>query len=571
MKATRRSLKQTMKIGLMALLMVLVLFILFYNFYSVALLQAQITESNRRTVAVYRETIDVALGKTERYMINLAAGEMSFNLLSVKDTPINVHSWVWTLTTNMKTQLYVDTHVDGFFLYSKANDAFGYAYDTFAAMEARDTVTGVMKSRMRSGQWAAMPRWQPVQMGEQYYLLRMIEVNGVLMGAVVDLEKLTMDMKQLSHPEPYQIVYTDKQGMPLTNTAFVAETGIDLTRTGDPAYLSGQRGSYWVLGSDLELADVRLAAIVPGRGFLQGLSTLHLMIFFLSVLTVLLIPVVYYGIKTAIITPLDTITTTIRRIGEGQDDKIDLSDTEFEEFIQVRDTFNDMMDQIQDLKIEAYERQLEKQHAQLQYLQLQIKPHFFLNCLKSIYALAEKDKIAEIQEMILGLSGYFRYIFRDNQQTIPVKDELNHVKNYIQLQGLNTQVEPVCHVSVDPLALSLHIPPLTIQTFVENSVYHGARPDVRLEIEISLEVLETDTGQYLDITVSDNGTGFPPEVLYALNHPGDEVYRHQNVGIHNVRLRAKTLYGDEATLIFGNNGRGAVSECILPAVREEIV
>ena len=98
---------------------------------------------------------------------------------------------------------------------------------------------------------------------------------------------------------------------------------------------------------------------------------------------------------------------TMQKVGNGNlslrvNDNYDL--LELQRFGQ---TFNEMLTKINDLKLEAYEKKLDLKQAQLQYLQLQIRPHFYLNCLKSLYGMAEKKQYGEIQESILALSEYF--------------------------------------------------------------------------------------------------------------------------------------------------------------------
>ncbi len=102
----------------------------------------------------------------------------------------------------------------------------------------------------------------------------------------------------------------------------------------------------------------------------------------------------------------------------------------------VNHTFNGMMEQIQELRIHVYEEQLNKQKAELQHLQLQINPHFFMNSLNIIYNLALVKNYALIQEMAISLVQYFRYMFRSNLTFLPLKDELQHIRNYIRIQEL---------------------------------------------------------------------------------------------------------------------------------------
>ena len=77
------------------------------------------------------------------------------------------------------------------------------------------------------------------------------------------------------------------------------------------------------------------------------------------------------------------------------------------------------MRQIKKLKIDIYEKELEKQKTMMNYLQLQIRPHFFLNCLNTIYSMAQTQLYEEIMKMSMITSNYFRYIFQNTQDLVP--------------------------------------------------------------------------------------------------------------------------------------------------------
>ena len=230
----------------------------------------------------------------------------------------------------------------------------------------------------------------------------------------------------------------------------------------------------------------------------------------------------------------------------------------------MNETFNTMMAQIKNLKIESYENELDKQKAELRYLQLQIRPHFFLNCLKSLYALAEAGKYDRIQKMILAVSRHIRYIFQDSMELVPLSRELDHIRNYIEMQGGSSQYAPVCRIDADARLLSMMIPPLSLQTFVENSVKHDYSPDHPLEIDVRAAVLCSGGDTFADLTVSDNGSGFPESVIQEINDPDSPVYAQRHVGINNIKKRMELIYGEGVLYAFFNRDVGSVSEIFIP-------
>lgn len=199
----------------------------------------------------------------------------------------------------------------------------------------------------------------------------------------------------------------------------------------------------------------------------------------------------------------------------------------------------------------------------MQYLQLQLKPHFYLNGLKTVNALAMAHEDEKIQELVLNLSEHLRYLLRAEQETVPLSRELAFVENYIGLQKHVTGRPVTSEITVDPEVEDWQVPILSVQTFVENSIKYARLGDAScpLEIQITASYLKTEEGDYLDLVVQDNGQGYSDAILEEIN--GDSASGTFCVGINNIKRRCGFLYGDKAEYLFENN-EGAVSELILP-------
>ena len=287
-----------------------------------------------------------------------------------------------------------------------------------------------------------------------------------------------------------------------------------------------------------------------------------------SVLALLLIPFMCFLAIKIYFSPLRDAITTMENIRNGKLNS-KLQETQFiREFSVFNSTFNRMMDEIHNLKIRTYENKLIIQKSQLQYFQIQLKPHFYLNCLKTLYGMIQQNKGNDAQQMILYVSQYIRYTFRDNSSLVPLQTELNQVQNYYKLQKLNTRDSSELTISADPAVSKFPVPMLCIQTFVENSFKHGRISSQPLNVHISVQLTETEEGNYLNISIQDNGTGFPDEFLQSFLQHTEDAVTGQHIGIHNLRQRLTLLYGDQAGLICMNNSSGALTEIILP-IQEE--
>ena len=160
---------------------------------------------------------------------------------------------------------------------------------------------------------------------------------------------------------------------------------------------------------------------------------------FILALAVLLVAVILFTsifyMKKHVLTPIKLFLENLAHLDDSAE-TINLKDTNLLELEQANSQFKNLMRQIKKLKIDIYEKELEKQKTMMNYLQLQIRPHFFLNCLNTIYSMAQTQLYEEIMKMSMITSNYFRYIFQNTQDLVPVKNELEHIKNYMEIQKM---------------------------------------------------------------------------------------------------------------------------------------
>jgi two-component system sensor histidine kinase YesM len=225
------------------------------------------------------------------------------------------------------------------------------------------------------------------------------------------------------------------------------------------------------------------------------------------------------------------------------------------------------MTEIETLRVNVYEEQLNKQKEELQRLQLQVNPHFFLNSLNIVYNLAKVKNHELTMELTRSLVHYFRYMFRSNTTFVPLKNELEHTRNYLRIQTLRFPEKLTWTLEVPDYLTDTPIPPLVIQSFVENSIKHAVTMDRPVHISVRIDFLDEESGSWLKIGIQDTGCGFGKEVLRELQ-AGRSVENEQgeHTGIWNVQRRLKLLYGDSVSVHFANDpdSGGASVFLILP-------
>lgn len=196
-----------------------------------------------------------------------------------------------------------------------------------------------------------------------------------------------------------------------------------------------------------------------------------------------------------------------------------------------------------------WERSLlaEKEKYQLQatvkenaYLNLknQLNPHFLFNSLNSIRTLVDADPNLA-KTAINQLSGLLRSsLHTGKQKTIPLKDELQTVKDYLAIEKIRFDERLRWNFDIDENAYECHVPPMMLQTLVENAVKHGIS-NLKSGGEIKIEVHKNAV--LLHVTITNSGQYTPKK-------------NHEGVGLENTRERLKLLYDDNATLEISNNG-----------------
>lgn len=293
------------------------------------------------------------------------------------------------------------------------------------------------------------------------------------------------------------------------------------------------------------------------NGTLQNVNLKQIQLFLISLLSFIIFPIVYLYISKRILKPMNHLVATMKKIRDG--DLETTTDWKFRtsEFYLVHDTFNEMISQVKNLKIESYEKQIEKERANLQALRLQIRHHFFLNCLKILYGLAETKRYKNIQEYIVLLSKYLRYIFQDNSNLVTIEKELTSCQNYISLQKFNLNDPPKYTVDIDARVMHINIPPITLLTLIENCVKHGTQIGKTLEITVNIGLLASEDGELVNITIHDNGPGFGEEMLRKLNNLTENTVKNDRVGLINIIRRFQLIYGEQFGIAFSNK-KGAV-------------
>ncbi|QJD87372.1 sensor histidine kinase [Cohnella herbarum] len=251
----------------------------------------------------------------------------------------------------------------------------------------------------------------------------------------------------------------------------------------------------------------------------------------------------------------------MKRVKNHSFETIDNEETK-DEIGQLTTEFNRMTSQISSLIHDVYkadiqkkELELKRNQTQLHALQSQINPHFLFNSLETIRMRSLMKSEEETAKIIHHMAKIFRKSLSWGKDLVTVKDELELVESFLQIQKYRFGDKLNYRIEADDASLLELIPKMTLQPLVENASIHGIEPLKQGgKIDIHIERLEDK----LIFTIMDNGIGMDEErVKLIYSYLESEEVIGERIGVQNVIYRLKLIYGDRFRLqIDSSPGQG---------------
>lgn len=250
---------------------------------------------------------------------------------------------------------------------------------------------------------------------------------------------------------------------------------------------------------------------------------------------------------------LERMTGIVKRI-KGGETRLRMDLLGNDELGELGLTINEMLDQIEGLIVKEYEAKLMINKAEYKALQAQINPHFLYNTLDTMSSIAEIQDCHEVSALSQSLSNIFHYCLDMKHPFSTVAKEIIHLKNYIYVMDVRMRGEIKYIFEIKENVLQDTLPRLSIQPLVENAINHGLK-NARGEKYVIIRAYEKD--EDLCIVVEDNGIGMDKEKLEELLTNPKEINGKDSIGIWNIHLRMKMLYGESYGLkLESEEGKG---------------
>ncbi len=291
----------------------------------------------------------------------------------------------------------------------------------------------------------------------------------------------------------------------------------------------------------------KIVGVVPVQEIVRDAHDIRQLIIVSVGLSILFIVGLYFFITARLTRPIQILKRKMRQAAsgylegkvypKGQDEVADLGSS-----------YNRMIEQIKLLIQQSVLKQKQIQKAELRTLQAQINPHFLYNTLDSIVWMAEAGKNKQVVQLVQAMSRFFRISLSKGRDWITVKEEIEHVRNYLVIQQTRYRDILDYDIQVDNAITHVPILKMTLQPIVENALYHGLKNQrCKGLIRITGRQVSTHT---MIIDIIDDGVGIAPDTLEKLRARMNETQLiaddngDSGYGLHNVQQRIRLYYGD---------------------------
>jgi hypothetical protein len=213
--------------------------------------------------------------------------------------------------------------------------------------------------------------------------------------------------------------------------------------------------------------------------------------------------------------------------------------------------FYHVFDRLNRSEVERFQLMTSVKEAELRALKSQVNPHFIFNSLNSLRALIDENP-ALARKAVTQLANLLRYSLQSGQmETVPFEEELGIVNDYLALEQIRHEERLRLRLNIAPEALQLPIPPMLLQTLVENAVKYGISP--------------RPEGGEIAIVARNSGGALRIQVFNPGGIGGDGRPSSTGVGLRNAAERLRLIFGERATLrLREDRPEQVVAEAVIP-------
>ena len=308
----------------------------------------------------------------------------------------------------------------------------------------------------------------------------------------------------------------------------------------------------------------KLVGVTPSAALgIDGIK-FRFFVLFVADLFLFLLAMINAFISDKISNPIKRLDGSVREIESGNLD-VEIVPSGSYEVEHLGKSIKNMLGRIKVLMSDLVAEHNAKRKSEFDTLQSQINPHFLYNTLDIIVWMIENENSDKAVNIVTALAKFFRISLSKGKNIITVKDEVEHVRNYLMIQNMRFKNRFEYSIDVDEKVLSYSSLKLMLQPLVENAIYHGME-FMDGDGEIDVKVFKEDNSLYF--TITDNGLGMSEDMVETLlNKDFVPSKKGSGIGVKNVNERIKLYFGSEYGLkVESEPDEGTKITIHLPAV-----
>ena len=286
----------------------------------------------------------------------------------------------------------------------------------------------------------------------------------------------------------------------------------------------------------------KLVGVIKGTGISLNMLKTRLFIVFVILLIIFIVILINSYISFRVTNPIRELEKSVKALEEGNLDA-DIYMGGSYEVQHLGKSVQDMKFRIKGLMQDIVNEHEEKRKSEFDSLQAQINPHFLYNTLDIIVWQIENEKQSEAVHTVTALARFFRLSLGKGKNIVTVRDEIDHVKNYLMIQHMRFKNKFDYEFDIAEDVLELPSLKLMLQPLVENAIYHGME---FMDGDGMITVKAWRKEDELYLSVADNGLGMTEDkvemILTGKSTSGNG--RGSGIGVKNVNERIKLYFGE---------------------------
>ena len=309
----------------------------------------------------------------------------------------------------------------------------------------------------------------------------------------------------------------------------------------------------------------KVVCVTPIKDITSDYRRVGIIVIFILLLSIFIFSYLNMIVSVRITNPIVELEKSVKQLENG-DNNVDISIKGSYEIQHLGKAIKSMIKQMHVLMENIIQQQEAKRKSELNALQAQINPHFLYNTLDSIIWMIENENYDGSIIMVTALARLFRISLSKGKNIISVRNEIEHVRNYLTIQNIRYKNKFTYEIQDDENTLDLCCIKLIIQPLVENAIYHSMEfMDGDGEIIIKLYINDDN----LFIEVIDNGLGMTEdEAMNLLKKERKNKSKGSGIGIKNVNDRIKIYFGEKyGVSIYSEPDEGTMIRINMPCIR----